>query len=286
MRKRNILTILGIAAAFVIAFGGWRLTNALLDSQEARLLSRKGTVPIVVQETAPSISSAMEEPDGITVDDGKSRTEFNGDSTHTDSLTELEPLSEEEIAAILADREDSEEYYPHEPLAGQLTMEEAVSTAQKAMSYLTDLGVIPSGSLASDSTDASLGVWTLSEENVTTINVRHSLWTVTLSEEATTARFTIHAFSGEIWDAIIEFPVADDYIQNWNAEDLLENFIYGLDIGEAKLINQPEENAAYGIFGKNLFYAISWYEYMQNENYGIKSIQLGTGLHTGGLNFE
>lgn len=288
MRKRNILTVLGMAAAVVIAFGGWRLTSALLDRQEEQLLSGKGEVPLVVQEEPSSVSSGTETSGGITVDDdGKSRTDADiGGGTDDPLNTATLTLSEEEITAIIASRDDiNGEYQPHEPLPGQLTMEEAVAIAEKETGHLRESGILPFDSFLDYETKASLDTWVPMDESVTTINTKNSLWTVILSEGPANAMFSVHALSGQIWAVTIGFTIDGDYYQDWDLGKLLEEYVQQFNLGEGELTHYPEGNAIYYTFEKGYLHAAATFEMTGTAANGENDFFLYMGLQTGTLPF-
>lgn len=281
MHKRNILTVLGIAAAFVIAFGGWRLTSALLERQETHLLAGKGEAPLVVQEADPPASSKTEEPGGITVDDGWDRTDtLTGSDIYNDKYTDIASLSEEEIAAILATWEMDSQPHPHEPYPGQLKMGEAVAIAEKAMLQLQDAGILPSGVLADIDTTSSLNVWISDEESVTTINTRNSLWTVTFFGDFIDANFTIHAYSGQIWKSSIRSGIGAASEPSSTVKKLLEEFVLNLNLGNTKLIDGTESDSFYCFFEQGFLYAAANY-YPIYPTTGEEDFYLYIGLETG-----
>lgn len=287
MRKRNILTLLGLMAAFVIAFGGWRLTSALLDRKEEQLLSGRGEVPLVVRKESSAPSSGRGEPGGSAADGGQDRIEsIAGGDAYDGTYTSTVGLAEEEIAAILAKMDTDGKSLPHEPYPGQISMEEAFSVAEKEVAHLRDMGVLPAGSLSGGETKATLESWAPEEESVTTADAKNSLWRVILSDELTDAAFTIHALSGQIWSVDIQFAAAEEYNPHWDVDKLLEEYALTLNIGDHKLIAQPDSNAAYCTFEQGYLHAVAFFSPAESVFYGDNSFSLYMGLQTADLSFR
>lgn len=287
MRKRNILTVLGLMAAFVIAFGGWRLTSTLLDHKEEQLLSGKGEVPLVIQEEPLPLSSTTEGSDGIVPDDGQSRIEsVTGGDAYDGTYTAAAELAEEEIAAILAERDIGGKNWPHEPYPGQISMEEAFAVAEKEISHLRDMGILPAGSLNGGDAKATLESWMPEGESVTTADPKNSLWFVILSDELTNVAFIIHALSGQIWSVDLQFTTAEEYHQNWDVGKLLEEYVQNLNLGDYRPIDQLDSNTSYCMFEQGYLYAVARFFPAESIFYGDHTFNLYMGLQTGELNFQ
>lgn len=200
MNKQNLYTVLGIALSFIIAVGGWTLTSALIDRKSDALLSATESVKFNMQAT---------------IEQGDEETHHN-----------FPTLSEGEIAKIILSWESIIEERPHEPVEGQLNMEQAIEAGKAGLSYFYEQDIISGELLEYAKTSAYLCEKQPSGQENHTLNPYYSYWTVTFSSENKRATLVIHAMTGQIWQAV----VSGDIESSLETAKLLDVFIAYLNL--------------------------------------------------------
>lgn len=191
MNKTKLLSLLGIAAALILVFSGWFLTKSLLHRQELRLLSQTGTLPV---QTAAQLPEESETP------------------------TPPRDLTDSEIYQILISWELGGEETLHEPMDGQLTMEQAMNAARQLLTHLTGLGLLPEA-FATDSQataylcrlNADVSRLIPMSPHAVPEDIRpeselepyYSYWTVTFTQGRIQAVLTVNGVTGQVWRANI-----------------------------------------------------------------------------------
>jgi len=203
VNKQNLYTAMGIALSFIIAVGGWVLTSTLIDRKSDTLLSATGSI----QVNTPPVSPI--------------------DTNDDDETPPHRPtLSESEMVKVLQNWEAVIGERPHEPVDGQLNMEQAIDAGKAGLSYFHEQGIIPAELLKFDKTNAYLCEKQPRGQENYTLNPNYSYWTITFSGENRRATLVINAMTGQIWEAAFSGAGIAE------TEKALEAFTSYLDLGE------------------------------------------------------
>lgn len=197
MSKSRISMFLVFCLSFAVVFGGWFFTKEMLDRKEAEILAGRGRMMLDIPES----------------DNRKDRNAVQ-------ETFEGEALSEDVMAEILKVWEAGGRELLHEPLAGQMDMEQAVKAGRGWIGSLAENNILPS-CLAEglfDSTSAVLctldGETTLGESLI-------SYWRVIYMKGGVKIILTIHAVSGQVWDADISMREDEMMPADCTEEELL-----------------------------------------------------------------
>ncbi|MCM1500101.1 MAG: hypothetical protein NC124_16685 [Clostridium sp.] len=184
--KEQIESIFIMAALLLFAvFGGWFLMDKLLSAKEKQILSQTGQVAI------PSVIEDGENGGADGEGQGNHQSVFNG-----------KVLSEEEIAKVLSVWEAGGREIPHEPLEGQMSMEQAIEKGNWWIANMAKEAILPDEMLTGDFDSTTAKLYTL--ENETDIEMQMlSMWEITYKKDDVTIDMKIHAWSGEVWMADI-----------------------------------------------------------------------------------
>lgn len=203
MNKQNVYTIMGIALSFIIAVGGWVLTSALIDRKSDALLSATGITRVNVLPIEPR---APVNQDGSGVDD---------------SLIEQPKLTNEEIIKVLQNWQSEDcDRIAHEPVEGQLSMEQAIEIGKAGLSYYNEQGIIPVELLEYENAKIGAHLFENQPGGQTTLSLYpaldpyYSYWSVSFSNELMDTVLTINAVTGQIWIADI---ITHTAVVNFNA---------------------------------------------------------------------
>lgn len=196
MSKSRISMFLVFCLSFAVVFGGWFFTKEMLDRKEAEILAGRGRMMLDIPES----------------DNRKDRNAVQ-------ETFEGEALSEDMMAEILKVWEAGGRELLHEPLAGQMDMEQAVTAGRGWIGRLAENNILPS-CLAEglfDSTSAVLctldGETTLGESLI-------SYWRVIYMKGGIKIILTIHAVSGQVWDADISMREDEMMLSACSEEEL------------------------------------------------------------------
>ena len=207
LRLNNIYTGLGIILSFAIAVGGWTLTRRLIDNRSDALMSQAGYQTV----NPPTVATPAHNDDGE--EDG--------------SLSERPRLTVAEMARILINWESTDRERPHEPMEGQLSMEEAIDAADACLIEWGEAGLLAWETY--ENVRAYL-CQNLPEDRADMLDPVYSYWTVSLSDQNLRATLTINAVTGQIWKASLSFLQTNVY-KEVDIEHILNTFISSLDLG-------------------------------------------------------
>ncbi len=172
MSKEKSYTYLMCILSLIIILGGWFLTKGLLEQKEAEVLSVRGKV---MMETFDSAASG----------------EFEG-----------EELTEVTMIEILHVWESAGREAFHEPLEGQINMEQAMETGREWIRTLAENQVLPEE--LSEEKFKNIHAVLSTPENQTSLEQNLvSYWTVTYQDGDVEIILKIHALSGRVWGADI-----------------------------------------------------------------------------------
>jgi hypothetical protein len=206
----SLHTALGIILSFLITVCGWFTTEWLLTQKENTLLSARGNVPIntTIDVSSQNSVSAEKSPD------------TNSHVAHSPvTLTNDYPkLTSSEIYTILSQWTLRGTQRPHEPTAGQLSMEQAIGMGREWTEYFCQNGLIPMEALDFRESNAYLAVNEVDNAQIpfdnpqvkqdeiredTLLEPFFSYWTVVFSGADMDITLTINAGTGQVWRAEI-----------------------------------------------------------------------------------
>lgn len=178
MTKRVALTAMAVLFSLLIAFGCWLLTNALLDRQYLSLLDEVNAIGV----KEPATTSPGVEP-------GRA------------------DLSKQDIADILTVFYSSQGRRYHDPLAGQLTMEEAIRATKSGLSYLCDGSILPGNIVEAHLLRTNAFLYSVQSDRAAPAQAvatpAYSFWSVALGYREVSVEMTLNAQTGQIWTADI-----------------------------------------------------------------------------------
>ncbi|MCM1181534.1 MAG: hypothetical protein NC347_14870 [Clostridium sp.] len=204
--KEQIEFIFIMAALLLFAvFGGWFLMDKLLSAKEKQILSQTGQVAI------PSVIEDSENGGADGEGQGNNQSAFTG-----------KVLSEEEIAKVLSVWEAGGREIPHEPLEGQMSMEQAIEKGNWWIANMAKEEVLPDEMLTGDFDSTTAKLYTL--ENETDIEMQMlSMWEITYKKDDVTIDMKIHAWSGEVWMADITMDEEIAAVDACSEEEMLDS---------------------------------------------------------------
>lgn len=179
MNKGTIYTFLVFCLSFTVVFGGWFLTKEMLNCKETEILVVKGQVSMDVSETDKTQS------------DTSIQGEFEG-----------EVLSEETMAEVLTVWEAGGREVLHEPMEGQMSMEQAIKAGRDWINTLAEKNILSADLLECNFESTNAVLCTLDSK----ASIEKSLisyWTVTFENGDVDIVLKIHATSGQVWRAVI-----------------------------------------------------------------------------------
>jgi hypothetical protein len=265
MAKQNLLTILGIALSFIIAIGGWGLTSMLIDIKSDTLLSENGLTPV---HAPAALSPTPPDPDDVR------------DVTGGDTLGERPLFSEVEIARILLNWETDGEEQLHEPIKGQLDMEQAIARGEDGLAYFYDQGVIPEELLAYEKTSAYLCQKRPGDGKSQALSPDYSYWVLSFTGKNGYLMLTLNAVTGQIWRLELKSNLTATVVKEIKTvEQILDVFIGYVGLtGSGKYMVDGE--AAFKSFADGRLYAIAQSNLILDSNrYGMimyLSVRRGT----------
>ena len=231
MSKQRIYTAAGILLSFVIAVGGWALTNKLIDIKSDKLLSTSGVTSAsgVTWINAPIERSAAT-PNQNATDDSQSEN--------------LSEMTERDMVSILRSWESSgRQENPHEPTLEQISMEAAIRIGETALESLSSF--IPADQLVFDKTKtkAYLSQRIPSDQNEQFLAPNYSYWEVKFEGEGIwetrrSANMRINAVTGKIWSIYIPIgPYVTIELDANDVENILTHYMEYLGINNSNKIN-------------------------------------------------
>lgn len=179
MNKDKVYTLLVFCLSFTVVFGGWFLTKELLHSKEEEILSAKGQV--VLEST-------------------KADGEENNPAVQEEFVPQA--LSEEQMAEVLTVWEAGGREILHEPMTGQMNMEQAIAAGREWIDMLSENRVLPTEVTEYPFRDTSAVLCTL-DSSLPLEESLISYWKVTYAEGDVEIALMIHARSGQVWNANI-----------------------------------------------------------------------------------
>lgn len=207
MIKRILYSLVTMICAIFLIFGSMFMSNRFLLRREAKLLSETGKMKVeslvVAWNTDKEEQTEKEEAAGAQSESG-AILDRQGEYAVK--------LSEEEMIRALKNLDSGTEELIHEPVEGQLSMEEAINTGinwVKAMMHSEDKF---EEALYLEDVKAALS-FVMGNEKVKETAPYYSFWKVELSYGLMVINLSINAVDGRVWRADINiYGEISDYI--------------------------------------------------------------------------
>ncbi len=211
MNRASKYTLLSLLFAAVFVFGSMAGTDLILQMWEKRRLEESGTV--TMESPVLAWQSAETEEEYVKQDGGP----FDRDKE--EDLT----LTEKEIEQVIRYRKNCEGELLHDPVKGQITMEQAFAAGEN---WLVEMGFWDHSRTHSEPLlhRASLGTKTAKEGLHMPIEPYYSFWTVRFSSTDMYVSLSVNAMTGRVWDAKITLYDIEN-VNNDKSLDKLERFI-------------------------------------------------------------
>ncbi|RDU24612.1 hypothetical protein [Anaerosacchariphilus polymeriproducens] len=199
-KQRILATVVALFSLFIV-FGGWFLTNELLDRQHVKLMNKVNSIDF---------------NEKLDVEPGAGRTKTS--------------LSTKEIANILKVWTSDRIRHYHEPYEGQLTMEEAINAANSWLSYFCKNDILPKEILESDFTQTNAFLYDTNPVSQVPAMITpapdpaYSFWSVNLINREVSVQLMINALTGEIWMVDISSSSLEVNFDNIKVWDVLEQY--------------------------------------------------------------
>ena len=211
MNRTSKYTLLSLLFAAVFVFGSMAGTDFILQMWEKRRLQESGTV--TMESPVLAWQSAETEEEYVKQDGGP----FDRDKE--EDLT----LTEKEIEQVIRYRKNCEGELLHDPVKGQITMEQAFAAGEN---WLVEMGFWDHSRTHAEPLlhRASLGTKTAKEGLHMPIEPYYSFWTVRFSSTDMYVSLSVNAMTGRVWDAKITLYDIEN-ANNDKSLDKLERFI-------------------------------------------------------------
>lgn len=192
-------TLLCFFLAALFVFGSMAGMDFILQKRENRLLQERGTEevesPVAVWQE-PQTAGAKEQGE--------------------DSEDTLQQLTVEQMEAVISYRANATDEVLHDPVTGQISMEEAFTCGER---WLVEMGFLEEkGHSRTLSRRASLGIRKYRKVSSVPMEPYYSFWTVKFSGENVYAVLSVNAVTGRVWDA--EITLYDEMTQKFSWETL------------------------------------------------------------------
>ncbi len=211
MNRASKYTLLSLLFAAVFVFGSMAGTDLILQMWEKRRLEESGTVTMESPVLAWQSAETGEEYDGQ-----------DGEPLVRDKEEDL-TLTEKEIEQVIRYRKNCEGELLHDPVKGQITMEQAFAAGEN---WLVEMGFWDRSRTHAEPLlhRASLGTKTAKEGLHMPIEPYYSFWTVRFSSTDMYVSLSVNAMTGRVWDAKITLYDIEN-VNNDKSLDKLERFI-------------------------------------------------------------
>lgn len=170
--------------SFAVIVGGWFLMNQMLARKEGHILGQSGKIITQSAETEKNNKNTDSGVENV----GRS---FQGCK-----------LSEQERIQILKIWETGKKEVPHEPLVGQMNMEQAVAEGRKWIESLAQKELLFSSALIQNFDKTSAKLCSFADETEIE-QEKISFWEICYQNTEMQIILKIHALSGEVWSAEI-----------------------------------------------------------------------------------
>lgn len=180
--KYKYTVVFLISVAFFI-FGGMNVMNYILRLREIQLLTESGRVEM--ESPVRTWESWENDKEGVVSED---------------TASERNILKTEQIEDAIKCWNNRNSSILHEPVAGQISMEEAVKAGEM---WLVEMGIGEEKDAAAYTINAELGIGVQEEEAGEQLEAYYSFWTVKYSNQSISAVLYLNAVTGKVWGAEI-----------------------------------------------------------------------------------
>ncbi len=170
MSKSKIYTILVCCLSVTVVCGGWFLTKEMIRTKETEVLATKGQI------------------------------EMEGDLPQIEEDFKEEIISEEIMAKILFVWGNGGSERFHEPMPGQMNMEQAIETGRGWIDMMVENHIFPTELYEGEFENLNAVLCSI-DSQVSLEDELISYWKVTFKEDDIEIILRIHAISGQVWQA-------------------------------------------------------------------------------------
>ena len=190
MRENHWKTLAMLFFSAVIVFGSSLGKDFLLLQTERKLMNQQGKIAVATPVIGWHMSTDAE-------------TETTGDMIINSKLTVGQ------VREALYNWNNSQYKMIHDPVEGQLSMEEAAKNAIDWLSVMKKELQVAEFDETFYSVNAVLNLGVQEKSNKEPLQAYYSFWTVRLVGKDITATLLLNAVSGEVWEAKIVLPTMD-----------------------------------------------------------------------------
>lgn len=177
--KEQSFSVFALIGCILLIFGGWCIINMQIENNEDAYFSKMGQTYMYLPEQENEIKNEEE------------KDSFSG-----------KDLSESEIEQLVKVWKSSIKEIPHEPLPGQMNMEQAIETGKEWISMIASDNILFSADSIQDFDKITAKLCMVDHEGLSDDMV--SFWNISYKNEYVRIILKIHALSGNIWDANFE----------------------------------------------------------------------------------
>ncbi len=199
MISKHKYTFFSLIFAVLFTFGSMIVMNYILKLRETQLLTERGRAEV-------------ESP--VRGWEGWGNGDENAVSGDIDGESHV--LTTKQVEEAITSWNNRAEVILHDPVAGQISMEEAIGSGER---WLAEMEISGEMEKESFSISAELGVGGQKEDTGERLEAYFSFWTVTYSNQSMNAILYLNAVTGKVWGAEItlyeEMPpkLPDDRLQ-------------------------------------------------------------------------
>ncbi len=183
MIRKYKYTVISLMFAVLFIFGSMTAMNYMVRVREAQLLTERGRVEV-------------ESP--VWGWEGWGNGDENAVSGDIDGESHV--LTTKQVEEAITSWNNRTEVILHDPVAGQISMEEAIESGER---WLAEMEISGEMEKASFSISAELGVGGQKEDTGERLEAYFSFWTVTYSNQSMNAILYLNAVTGKVWGAEI-----------------------------------------------------------------------------------
>lgn len=178
MISKGKYTIFSLIFAVFFIFGSMEVTDRILQARETQLLTERGR-------------AEMESP-------VRTWENYHEDTMAEGIADERYVLNTEQIEDAVTCWNNRDRSILHDPVAGQISMEEAIKAGEK---WLIEMGTGEEKDVEACAINAELGVGVQTQDAGEQLEAYYSFWTVTYSNQSMSAVLYLNAVTGKVWGA-------------------------------------------------------------------------------------
>lgn len=250
MNKRIVFSGIMNLSVILFAFAGMFITNGLMERKEAQLLAEKGSIEM----ESPNMSL------------------YNDKNLENENYETV--LTPEQIADTLNQwKNPSNETRPHEPIEGQLPMEQAINKGEIWIRSMKEAGEFTAqDSSVFHEVTAALEIHVKQEESILELEPYYSYWRVQFTNEQLRICLYMNAVTGQVWEAdIVIYDVSKVHMEGDDSASLTE-FAKLAGIDNKKIVNKVDGEKDTALYFENCnFYVEKKYDSNKISEYGGNS---------------